>query len=68
MKPRTRILSLLLLAATMAGCNGPNDGGSNAQPGYNYNVGSCNGSGLGTGYSRDYSYGDRYVSGQNRQC
>jgi hypothetical protein len=61
------ILGLLLLAGAIAGCSAPPGGGA-AQQDYNYNLGSCYNSGLGPGYSRDFSYGDRYVSGQNRQC
>jgi hypothetical protein len=68
MKMPATILSLLLLAGAIAGCSAPNSGGSAAQPDYNYTLGSCYSSGLGPGYSRDYSYGDRYVQGQNRQC
>jgi hypothetical protein len=68
MRVRTTILGLLLLTGMLAGCAAPNGGGSSARPDYNYNIGSCYSSGLGPGYSRDFSYGDRYVSGQNRQC
>ena len=35
-------------------------------PGY-YSTGNCFDSGR-VGYARDYSYGDRYLSGQNRSC
>ncbi len=67
MKTPATILSLLLLAGVLGGCSAPNGGGPNTEPGY-YNPGSCNNSGLGPGYARDYSYGDRYAQGQNRQC
>ena len=67
MKTPVTILSLLLLACVPAGCSVPNDGGPDARPDYD-NLGSCYNSGLGPGYSRDYSYGGRYVQGQSRQC
>jgi hypothetical protein len=67
MKAPVTILTLLLLAGVPAGCSVPNDGGPDARPDY-YNLGSCYNSGLGPGYSRDYSYGGRYVQGQSRQC
>jgi len=67
MKTPVTILSLFLLAGVPVGCSVPNDGSPDARPDY-YNLGSCYNSGLGPGYSRDYSYGGRYVQGQSRQC
>ena len=68
MKTPTIILCLLL-AGSIAGCAGrsASDGDSSTAQ-YNYATGSCFNSGQGTGYARDYSYGDRYAMGHNRQC
>ena len=59
----------LLIVLALAGCNAGS--GSTASPpsygtGY-YNTGNCFDSGR-TGYARDYSYGDRYLTGQSRSC
>ena len=58
----------LLIVLALAGCNA---GGGTASPssydtGY-YNTGNCFDNGR-TGYARDYSYGDRYLTGQSRSC
>jgi hypothetical protein len=67
MKKTVRALSILLLAAIAAGCS-TSAGGGSAQPDYYRSLGSCNNNPLGPGYSRDYSYGDRYAAGQTRRC
>lgn len=68
MKSPALILSLLL-ACSIAGCAAPKAGGMTSAGGqYNYASGACYDPGMGTGYARDYSYGDRYLSGHNRQC
>ncbi len=59
----------LLLVGSIAGCAGRSgsDGDSSTVQ-YNYATGSCFNAGQGAGYARDYSYGDRYVMGHNKQC
>jgi hypothetical protein len=69
MKISSMFVCLLLLAGGIAGCAGRSGSagdGSTAQ--YNYAAGSCYNAGQGPGYARDYSYGDRYAMGHNRQC
>ena len=69
MKTVPGIPGLLLLLGIVAGCTASEGGGEvSGQPDYYRNLGSCNNSGLGAGYSRDYSYGDRYATGQTRRC
>ena len=67
MKTPATILCLFLFAGALAGCGASNGGSADAQPDY-FNPGACSNSDMGPGYSRDYSYGDRYVQGQSRRC
>ena len=59
----------LLIVLALAGCNagsGNTTSPSSFDTGY-YNTGNCFDNGR-TGYARDYSYGDRYLTGQSRSC
>ena len=59
----------LLIILSLAGCNAGSGGAarpSSYDTGY-YNTGNCFDNGR-TGYARDYSYGDRYLTGQSRSC
>ena len=59
--------ALFALALLLGACGNTAPPAANAYgPGF-YNMGNCFDNGR-VGYARDYSYGDRYLSGQNRAC
>lgn len=59
--------ALFTLVLSLGACgNMAPPAGNSSDPGY-YNMGNCFDNGR-VGYARDYSYGDRYLSGQNRAC
>jgi hypothetical protein len=61
---RLAMFSLPLLLVACA--NTAPQAGNGHDAGY-YNMGNCFDNGQ-AGYARDYSYGDRYLSGQSRAC
>jgi hypothetical protein len=61
------VAGAIVLAATLAGCITTDQDTSMSDPSWKTNTGNCFSNGR-VGYSRDYSYGDRYVTGQNRSC
>ena len=67
MMPLFTRLGLFALMLLLGACGNSVRPAANAyDPGY-YNMGNCFDNGR-VGYARDYSYGDRYLSGQNRAC
>lgn len=61
---RFAVFALVLLLGACGDTARPS--GNSLDRGY-YNMGNCFDNGR-VGYARDYSYGDRYLSGQNRAC
>ena len=69
MRALVRFLNILVLTCVTAGCASTHSGGAGDASGqYQSGSGSCYNPGMGSGYSRDFSYGGRYVLGHNRQC
>ena len=66
-KPLFARLAVFALALVLGACgNTSRPAGSAYDTGY-YNLGNCFDNGR-VGYARDYSYGEGYLSGQNRAC
>lgn len=67
MKTPALILALLL-GLGLAACSTADSGGNaDASPQQNLGFGSCS-NGIGPGYYRDFTYGNRYVQGNSRNC
>jgi hypothetical protein len=65
--PLSGRLGVFALALFLGACGNSAAPAANAGDSGYYNMGNCFDNGR-VGYARDYSYGDRYLSGQNRAC
>ncbi len=61
------VAGAIVLTAMLAGCITTDQNTSMSDPSWITNTGNCFNNGR-VGYSRDYSYGSGYVTGQNRSC
>ncbi len=61
------LAAAIALAGMLGGCLTTDQNSRMSDPSQYTNTGNCFDNGR-AGYSRDYSYGGRYVTGQNRSC
>ncbi|HEX3066296.1 MAG TPA: hypothetical protein VFA91_08980 [Candidatus Polarisedimenticolia bacterium] len=65
--PMFNRFGLFAIILLLGACGNTARAPGNVYDGGYYNFGNCSDSGR-VGYARDYSYGERYLSGQNRAC
>ena len=61
------LMSSVIMSTVLVSCITVDQNTSMSDSSYYSNTGNCFSNGR-VGYSRDYSYGGRYVTGQNRSC
>ncbi len=65
--PLSTRFAAFALVLLLGACGNSASPAANAGDSGYYNIGNCFDNGR-VGYARDYSYGERYLSGQNRAC